>query len=156
MAGIEQRLANHQVIGLDTSIFIYHLEGHAAYLSLTRVILDTVQSGQCQAVVSTVTIMELTVHPWRIHRSDIARQYEALLVNFPHLRLVDVTRDVARRAAQLRAKYNLRPADALQVATALINGATIWVSNDKKLKRLESEIEVLILDDFMELESGGV
>lgn len=93
--------------------------------------------------------MELTVHPWRMNRGDVARQYEVLLINFPNLRLVDVTREVARPGAQLRAKYNLRPADALQVATAMASGATVWVSNDKKLKRLELDIEVIILDDFV-------
>jgi len=153
MADLEQRLANHTLIGLDTSIFIYHLEGQSMYLPLTREILGRVEAGQSEAVVSTVTIMELTVHPWRVHRSDVARQYEVLLVNFPHLRLVDVTRDVARKAAQLRAQYNLRPADALQVGTALINGATLWVSNNKQLKRLEPGLEVLILDEYVGLGS---
>jgi predicted nucleic acid-binding protein len=154
MADLEQRLANHNLIGLDTSIFIYHLEGQATYLPLTREILGRVETGQNDAVVSTVTIMELTVHPWRVHRSDVARQYEVLLVNFPHLQLVDVTRDVARKAAQLRAQYNLRPADALQVGTAMISGATLWVSNDKKLKRLEPETEILILDEYVGLENN--
>jgi len=152
MADLEQRLANHILLGLDTSIFIYHLEGQTTYLPLTREILGRVESGQSEAVVSTVTIMELTVHPWRVHRSDIARQYEVLLINFPHHQLVDVTRDVARKAAQLRAQYNLRPADALQVGTAMISGATLWVSNDKQLKRLEPEIEVLILDEYVGVE----
>jgi predicted nucleic acid-binding protein len=150
VATLKQRFAHHQLIGLDTAIFIYHFEGHATYLPLTRVILEVVQSGQCTALVSTVAIMELTVQAWRVHRADIARQYEVLLANFPHIKLVDVTRDVARQAARLRATYNLRPADALQVASALVNGATLWVSNDKQLTRLEPELEVLILDEFVE------
>ena len=149
MASLEQRLANHQVIGLDTTVFIYHLEAHPKYLPLTRVILKQVQSGQCIGIISTVVIMELTVHPWRLDRADIARQYEVLLVNFPNLKLRDVTREIARGAARLRAKYNLRPADALQVATAMVEGATLWVSNDRKLKRIEPELEVIILDDYV-------
>jgi predicted nucleic acid-binding protein len=39
-------------------------------------------------------------------------------ISFPLLALADITRDVARQAAQLRAKYNVRPADALQVTAA--------------------------------------
>jgi predicted nucleic acid-binding protein len=93
--------------------------------------------------------MELTAHPWRINRADIARQYEVLLANFPNLRLIDVTREIARQAAQLRASYNVRPADALQVASAMISQATLWVSNDKKLKRLGAEIEIVILEDYL-------
>ncbi len=149
-ANLQQRLEAHQIIGLDTSIFIYHLEANPQYLPLTQHLLKKVESGQCSGVVSTVTLMELTVHPWRKNRADIARQYEALLVNFPNLTMVDVRRDVARQAAKIRATHNVRPADALQVATAKVSGATLWVSNDKKLKRLESEIEVVILDDYLD------
>ena len=68
---------------------------------------------------------------------------------FPHLTLMDVTRDVARRAAQLRARYRLRPADALQVATALVHEATAFVSNDRQLARLAPTLDVIILDDFL-------
>jgi predicted nucleic acid-binding protein len=148
-SGLQQRLTTHQVIGLDTSIFIYHLEAHPQYLPLTQQILATVEAGRCTGVVSTVTVMELTVHPWRAKRADIARQYEVLLANFPNLNLVDVTREVARRAAQLRAAYTLRPADALLLGTALVSRATLWVSNDKQLKRLAPEIDVVTLDDFL-------
>jgi predicted nucleic acid-binding protein len=80
---------------------------------------------------------------WRLNRADIARHYEVLLINFPNLKLSDVTREVARRAAKLGARYNLRPADALQVATAIIEGATLWVSNDKQFKRLETVTAVV-------------
>lgn len=149
MASLEQRLANHSRIGLDTSVFIYHLEAHPDYLPLTKTILGGVQAGQWQAITSTITIMELTVHPWRINRPDIARQYEVILANFPNLILAEVSRDIARRAAQLRATYNLRPADALQVATAIVNRATAWVSNDKKLKRLAPVLDVVILEEFI-------
>lgn len=148
VASLQQQLASSRLIGLDTSIFIYHLEAGPQYLPLTQQILKCVETGQCEGVVSTITLMELTVHAWRNNRPDIARQYEALLVNFPNLKIVDVSRDIARKAAQLRATYNVRPADALQVATALVSKATLWVSNDKKLKRLGPEIEVVILDDY--------
>jgi len=149
MASLDQRLANHSVIGLDTCVFIYHFEAHPHYLPLTRVVLKQIESGQCMGVISTVAIMELTVHPWRLNRGDIARQYEVLLVNFPNLKLSDVSREVARRAAQLRAKYNLRPADALQVATAMVAGATLWISNDKGYKRIEPELEVITLNEYI-------
>lgn len=148
-ADLKQQIATHSQIGLDTSIFIYHLEANPTYLSLTRQIFTQVETGQCQALTSTITLMELTVHPWRNRRADVARQYETLLVNFPNLRLLDVTRQIARRAAQLRATFNVRPADAVQVASALAGGATLWVSNDKQLTRLAPVIDILLLDDYL-------
>lgn len=142
------RLAGHMVLGLDTSVFIYHLEAHPRYLPLTMILLAGVQAGQWRAVTSTVTLMELTVRPWQLGRAAVAREYEALLVHFPHLTVADVTRDVARRAAQLRAIYSLRPADALQVATALVHGATVFVTNDRSLARLSPVLDVVLLDDL--------
>jgi predicted nucleic acid-binding protein len=144
-----ERLTNHQVIGLDTSVFIYHFEAHPRYQALTRVLLDAVQAGRPAAVTSTVTVMELTVRPWQLGRPAVAREYEALLVHFPHLMLADVTRAVARRAAQLRARYRIRPADALQVASGLCHGATAFVTNDRQLARLAPELDVIVLDDVV-------
>jgi predicted nucleic acid-binding protein len=149
MADLREQLADHALIGLDTSIFIYHFEAHPTYKPLTEIILQGIQAGEREAVLSTVSLMELTVHPWRQGRADIARHYEALLNHFPHLQLVDITRDAARQAAQLRARYHIRPADALNVAAALVHNATAYLTNDKGLTRLAPLLHVLVLDSFV-------
>ena len=148
MDHIRRQLAKHSLLALDSSIFIYHFEANLTYLPLTEVILSTIADGTCQGIISTVTIMEVTVWPWKQNRGDVARQYELLLANFPNLTIVDVSRDIARKAAQLRALYNVRSADALLVATGLVNGATAWISNDTQLRRLASELEIFVLDDW--------
>jgi predicted nucleic acid-binding protein len=150
MERFRQRLAGHTLLGLDTSVFIYHLEAHPHYQPLTHELLTGIQAGKQTGVTSTVTLMELTVRPWQVARPAVAREYEALLVHFPNLVLADVTRNVARRAAQLRALHNIRPADALQVATALVHRATAFVTNDRQLARLAAELDVMILADFVE------
>jgi predicted nucleic acid-binding protein len=149
MDGIAKKLAGHTRIGLDTSIFIYHFEAHPKYLPLTTVILNGVASGKWPAVTSTITMMELTVLPWRENHQNIARKYEALLANFPNLEIVDVTRDVARRAAQLRARYNFRPADTVQIGAVLAHGATVWVGNDRGHARVSGELAIVLLDEFV-------
>jgi len=88
------------------------------------------------------------VPPWRLEQETAVRQYETLLVNFPNLQLVDVTREVARKAAQLRAQHELRPADALHVATAVFSNATALISNDKQLQRLTPVLDMVLLDSF--------
>jgi predicted nucleic acid-binding protein len=151
MGRLSERIATQALIGLDTSVFIYHLEAHPDYQPLTQELLAGVEAGQWRAVISMVTVMELTVRPWQLGRPAVAREYEALLVHFPNLILADVTRDVARQAAQLRARYRVRPADALQVATALIHGATAFVTNDSFLTRLAPALEIVILDSLLAL-----
>jgi predicted nucleic acid-binding protein len=96
-----------------------------------------------------VTLMALTVRPWQLERPEVARAYEQALDHFPNLVLVDVTRAVARRAAALRARHGFRPADALHLATALVYGATAFVTNDHSLARLEA-LDVVLLSDLAE------
>jgi predicted nucleic acid-binding protein len=145
-----KRLAKAKVIGLDTPIFIYFLENNERYGPLTQLTLNGIEKGKWQGVTSTITLMEITVRPWQLGRESAAREYEAVLVHFPNLSVVDVDRNVARAAAQLRAKYNVSPPDALQVAASLSFGAKAFLTNDKRLSRLQELIDILVLDDFME------
>lgn len=149
MESFERRLADYPLVGIDTAIFIYHFERHPRYHALTTALLNRIQAGQQRAVVSNIALMELTVHPWRAGRADLARQYETLLLHFPNLELVDVTRDVARRAAQLRARFNVGSADALHIATALEHEADAYVTNDKGLVRIADVLPVVLLDEFI-------
>ena len=73
---------------------------------------------------------------------------DTLLIHFPNLTLADVTRETARRAAQHRVAHNVRPADGLQAATALVHGATGFVTNDQRLAKVD-QIQVLLLDDYL-------
>lgn len=150
MEELNQRLARAKVIGLDTPVFIYFLENNLKYGSLAQIAFSGIEKGKLQGVTSTITIMEITVRPWQLGNEAVAREYEAALVHFPNLSVVDVDRNVARAAAQLRARYNVSPPDALQVATSLAYGAKAFLTNDKRLSKLQEVIDVIVLDDFVE------
>ena len=150
MDELSKRLARAKVIGLDTPIFIYFLENNERYSPLAQITLNGIEKGKWQGVTSTITLMEITVRPWQLGREAAAREYEAILVHFPNLSVVDVDRNVARAAAQLRAKYNVSPPDALQVAASLSFGAKAFLTNDRRLSRLQELIDILVLDDFLE------
>jgi predicted nucleic acid-binding protein len=150
MDEFSKRLSKAKVIGLDTSVFIYFLENNPKYGPLARITINGIENGKWEGVTSTITLMEITVRPWQTGQESIAREYEAVLVHFPNLSVVDVDRDVARAAAQLRAKYNVAPPDALQVAVSLNYGAKAFLTNDRRLSRLQDLIDVLVMDDFVE------
>jgi len=150
MDGFLEALRSHELVGLDTPVFIYHLEGHPDYLPLTTLVLSLVRDGAMAAVTSTLTLFEILVRPFRLGSIEVAKEYEILLSRFPHLTILDANRAVARRAAQLRADYHLKPVDALQIATALEVGATLFITNDQGLRRLAPQIEIAILKDFIE------
>jgi predicted nucleic acid-binding protein len=140
-------LQAHTLCGFDASAFIYFLEGTSAYTDLIVPVFDAVESGSLQAVTSAITIMELTVKPLRIGRPDIADEYRQFLDDFPHLSIIELSRDVIDRGTELRASHGLRVADALQIAACLTSGATAFVTNDLRLRRIQ-ELEIIMLNDF--------
>jgi predicted nucleic acid-binding protein len=63
------------------------------------------------------------------------------------VRLLAIDSAVAERAADMRALYNLRTPDALQVAAALTVGCDAFLTNDRAIARL-ADLRVLVLSDF--------
>ena len=148
MKRLRDLLRRHSVVGLDTSIFIYHLEDHPRYGPVTADLLSTLEKGGFQGVTSYLTLMEILLKPKGEGKLEAIRDYEFYLTTFPNLSFVSIGLEVARRAADLRAGYRLRPPDAIQLAAALVHGATAFLTNDKKLKSV-NELKVLILDDWL-------
>jgi len=63
------------------------------------------------------------------------------------LNLVDAL--IAERAAKIRAHYQYRTPDAIQLATGVEHNATLFITNDKRLKSF-SALTILVLEDFLE------
>ncbi|MGH2558791.1 MAG: type II toxin-antitoxin system VapC family toxin [Thermomicrobiales bacterium] len=144
VGGLISVLRGHRLVGIDTSVFIYHIEGGTPFTPLATDSLEHLARGAYRGVTSSLTIMELTVKPYRLGQLDIAAEYEALLEDINNLSIVDLDRPIIRHAAQLRARHHLRPADALQVAACLHGGATAFLTNDQGIRRI-AECEIMVL-----------
>lgn len=148
MPDLLTELRRHSRVGLDSVVFIYGFEGAANYAKLARLVLDGIASGIFTGVTSTLTLMELTVRPHQLRRLDLVADYEFYVSNLPNLTVAEVSTPTARRAAELRAAHRLAPVDAVQIAACLERQATVFITNDRRLRRV-SEIEILMLDDFL-------
>jgi predicted nucleic acid-binding protein len=129
---------------LDTSPFIYHLDAHPQYGSVSGEVFVWIER-RGRAVTSTITMTELLVYPYRKDDIDSVNSIYALTSTYPNLSWVPVTLALADNAARLRAKYGLRTPDALQVATAIAGSATGFIGNDRAFQRV-TELEILLLD----------
>jgi predicted nucleic acid-binding protein len=134
-----------QVVGLDTAPLIYFIEQNEAYLELVRAFFGAVSRGEFQVVTSTLTLTEVLVHPLRSGNVELADQYRDILLDQENLITVPVSIEIAEVAAQLRATQNLRTPDAIQIATAMQEGAMFFLTNDARLAAV-SDLEVLVLD----------
>ena len=137
-----------QIVGLDTAPLIYFIEQNQTYLDLVRNFFLFMSQGECQVVTSTLTLTEVLVHPLRSGDVELAQQYYDIIVDQENLITRPVSVEIAAIAAKLRAKQKLRTPDAIQIATAIQEGATFFLTNDLRLANIPN-LQVLVLDNLL-------
>ena len=74
-------LRHHRRVALDTNVFIYQLEANSRYLALTDHIFSWLERPGSKAVTSTITMMELLVHPYRELDESRVEAFETLVLD---------------------------------------------------------------------------
>jgi len=139
-------LLKHKVFALDTNCFIYHFEKHPVFSPLTEELFLLLKKKK--AITSSITLSELISKKEIFADRKKLTNYKVAFLSTPSLRVVEVDLKVAEYAAGFRIIYNLRFPDAIQIATALLGGADVFITNDERMKKVE-EIKVLLLKDFV-------
>ena len=135
-------------VAIDTAIFIYFIEEQPRFLPLIATLFKAVARGKRQLVTSGLTLLEVLVVPYRAGNYSLAERYEALLTRSRGIRLVDLTRDQLRAAAQLRAVTGVKTPDALQLAAAITARCHSFLTNDRRLPEIPG-LRVLQLESYV-------
>lgn len=141
-------LRRHRIIGIDTSPFIYHVENHPTYSTVSDGLFRWIAGGRSIGVTSTLTMTEVLVLPYRDERGDAAEASFSTLIQMGNIEWLSPSLGVADRAARARALYRLRTLDAIQLATALTREATGFITNDKAFQRV-NDLDVLLIDELV-------
>lgn len=120
-------------VGIDTALFIYFIEEHPRFLPLIEPVFAAADEGVRELVTSALTLLEVLVIPYRAGNSALAERYENLLTRSRGVRLVELTGDQLRGAAQLRAATGTKTPDALQLTAAMSAGCSAFLTNDRRL-----------------------
>ncbi len=139
--------ARGKIVGLDTAPIIYYIERHSLYIEMLRPFFQAVNKGECALVTSVMSLLEVLVIPIRLDNADLARQYRDILFKTRGLTTMSIFPNIAEEAARLRASYNIRTPDAIQMATATFARADFFLTNDVRLPSLPS-LQTLVLDDL--------
>lgn len=137
-----------QRICIDTAPMIYFIEEHAKYQDIIRPVFVEIDSGNIEAITSTITLLEVLVLPLRTGNEALAEKYREILLSSEGLTTFEIFHEVSEMASRLRAKYSMKTPDAIQIAVGTLYGATRFLTNDPDLRRV-SEIKMVILDDYL-------
>ena len=146
-------LAGHRGVVLDTNFWIYFFDDDPLRGAWCEALLNEVVQGHFSAVVTPVTLAELSVAPMRRQRLDVVQEYRRVFASLPHISVAHLTATTGWAAGGLRAQYNLPLPDAMQLAAALLQHEPTLLTNDKDLVRVK-EVRVLLLDDLRRRSCG--
>jgi predicted nucleic acid-binding protein len=99
--------------------FIYFIEKHPTYHPIVRPLFELLDNRDLFGLSSFITLLEVMVHPIKKGRFDLARAYRDRLVQANNFGLFPVDQPIAEHGADIRAKYEFKTPDAIQLATAL-------------------------------------
>ena len=111
---------------VDASVLALHLAGDRRFTPLTRAVLGMLAEDELRASTSALSIYQLLVEAYRRGEAETAATAERYLTTIPGLDVVDVTPAIARQASQVRAQLGGSTERAVQIATALSEGATVY------------------------------
>ena len=120
-------------IAVDTAIFIYFIEEDPRYLPEILPLFKEADQGKRELITSALTLLEVLVVPYRAGNRRLAERYETLLTRSRGIRLVELSHDQLRAAAQLRSATSVKTPDALQLVAAISGGCTTFLTNNRRL-----------------------
>ncbi|BAU10294.1 hypothetical protein LEP3755_07780 [Leptolyngbya sp. NIES-3755] len=133
---------------LDTAPVIYYVERNVSYFAIVQCIFQRIQNHTFQAVTSPITLAECLIAPTRQGLVTLQQEFTAAIVNGENTIFQPIDAAVGQKAAEIRAKYNLKLPDALQIAIAIVAGCDVFLTNDAALKRVQ-ELGVVIIGELV-------
>ena len=95
-----------------------------------------------------MTFAQILTKPFADKYFSLADEIKFTLKSFSSLSIASIDEKLGEAAALIRARYTIRLPDALQVAAAIQREATLFLTNDKRVKKVDA-VEVLVLSDFL-------
>ena len=115
-------------ISFDADVLIYASKaGFALGEKVAALLADPARDGERYG--SVLLLPELLIKPTRLQQ---AQEQQNLVFCLSRLTLIDITEAVAELAVGLGARYGLKAADALHLASAVHIGAEAFLTNNHK------------------------
>lgn len=142
-----EKLIHNKRISLDTSIFIYALEGNNNF-PLSQELFRLIPKSKATVYASVIVITEMMNKIYEVGAQNRVTDY----LNFIHgnglISIVNVDRPIALKSAQMRAKYGLKPPDAIHLATAIENNCEYFITTDNDFSNDTEELKIVYLPDI--------
>lgn len=119
----------------DTMLFAYFLEGHPQFGPRVRQIHQEMMRRGDALCTSIFTVGEMLTGPQKTKSLTKVKETREFFES-DEVELIPFTINTAEAYAQIRAGNSILPADAIHLASAAQARSDLFLTNDKKLQRL--------------------
>ena len=140
-------MKNGSKIFIDTAPFIYLLEDNPLYSQQVRKYISDCFMAEYDFYTSLLTVAEYCVVPYRLNCQEKIEYFEQFILDV-NIQLIELTKEIAQLSSQIRAKYSaIKMIDALQIATAITENCSAFLTNDKQLQQIQ-EINCILIENL--------
>jgi predicted nucleic acid-binding protein len=144
---IPELCRRHGRIGIDSNVLVCLLEDAGALAGTSRALIDALEDGLARGVASTIGLAEIAAGPARAAGPAEVERVVDEVRSIEGLTWRPVSAEIAIDAGIIRGARRVRLPDAIHLATARAAGATVFVTNDRRL-RSGPRLEVVYLEDL--------
>jgi predicted nucleic acid-binding protein len=119
-------------VSLDTNILLYFFEDTGPRGARAAQILSALSARGDFLIVSTLALGELLVKPLKVGDHVLANLYRTF-VRGPEVRFLDFDEAASELFARIRQDRQIKPPDAILLATAGCEGCDLFITNDDRL-----------------------
>jgi predicted nucleic acid-binding protein len=145
---VDELCERHRRVALDVNVFMYLFESSGPLAQAAIAVVNAVSAGRLVGVVSSVALTEVVVRPVQMGDDTTGERYVDSIRSIENLHVVPATVEIAAEAGFIRGRTGLTLADALHVATARVAGASVLITNDRRVRSIP-KLEVVQLADLV-------
>ena len=143
-------LLNAKSVYCDSVIFSFHFHRHPTFSLLTSQLFELLDRKKITVITSCLSYMEIL----SLKDLENAPEKRLLIREFflsqTNLQMNQVDASLVEKAAYVRRTAGLKAVDALQLATAELSLAKVFLTNDKDFRRISpKQFPIIFLDDYV-------
>lgn len=134
---------------LDTNVFLNVINREEPHYGPSRELLDLIDAGEARAIVSVITIAELSTGYHLVGDESGWKEFMVHLLSSGNYEVVDMDVGVADSAGRIRAETGLRLPDSIIVASGLREGADLIVTLDEEFLKASEYLKPATPEDVV-------
>lgn len=137
-------------ITLDTNIFLNVKNKEEPFYEYSKTILNKIDEGNIKAIVSIVTIAELSIGYYKTNELKDKDEFFAGLYSNKNYKIINLDLKLADKSGEIKYKTNLKLPDCIIIASSTLERASCLITNDLEFEKAKSLTDILTAKEFCE------